>query len=152
MKKLFLVVVAIAFSYGQTPLGPRTYQGSHTWKTHTKSLTLLSPATTDSGLVAFQWPRASTVVRVSCATIGSGTTVTINLSKRAESSPGGSGTDILSTGLVCDNDSQTSCASGCDVNTITSGGLTSRQLVFLTISAVSGTPSSLIVHTEMTDE
>lgn len=30
----------------------------------------------------------------------------------------GSDNNILSAELVCDNDGQTSCASGCDVNTI----------------------------------
>jgi hypothetical protein len=153
IKKLFLTAqLALLIALAQTPMGPRTYLGSHPFKTRTKTINLLAPTTSDSGTVAFQLPLATNVVRVSCATIGSSTNATINLNKRSESTPATPGTDVLSAGLVCDTDSQTSCASGCDVNTISSGAITARQLLFLTISSVTGSPISLIVHVEFTDD
>lgn len=151
MRKLVVSLLIIAIpSLAQTALGPRNYIGTHPWKVHTKSIALLEPTTSDSATVSFQLPRDSTVARVSCAVMGTGT-VSINLNKRAENAPNTNGTNVLSSDLVCDNNSQTSCSSGCDVNTISSGGITARQLVVLTISAVSGTPNSVVVHVELND-
>ena len=152
MRGILLVVLLAVPCFSQVDLGPRTYIGSHTWKTSTKTIAILQPTTSDSGLLNFQVTRASNVVRVSCHTIGAGSTATINLNKRSETSPGTSGTDILSSGLVCDDNSQTSCASGCDVNTITSPSLSASQLVSLTISAVSGNPQAVTVHVEITEQ
>lgn len=118
--------------------------------TQSKSITLFSPATGDSGEIQFNFGQAVTITRVACSTHGSGTSVTINLNKRSEATPDTSGTDVLSSGLVCDTDSQTSCSSGCSVNTITSASVAAHDPVALTISAVSGTPSVLRVHVEYT--
>jgi hypothetical protein len=152
MRAILLFAMLVVPCIAQVDLGPRTYIGSHTWKTTTKTIAILQPATSDSGLLNFQVTRAANVVRVSCHTIGSGSTATINLNKRSESAPGTSGTDILSAGLVCDDNSQTSCAAGCDVNTITSPSLSARQLVSLTISALSGNPQAVTVHVEITEQ
>lgn len=131
-----------------TDLGSTNYIGSHAWKTQTKSLSLLAPVTGDSGQISFQLPRDSSISRVSCATIGAATDATINLNKRAEATPGTSGTNALSAGLVCDTDSQTSCSAGCTVDTINSAAVTARSLVTLVITAVTGTPTALQVHVE----
>lgn len=120
-------------------------------RTFTKSFVLLEPVTGDSGMLQVQFPVAVTITRVS-ASVQGGTSVTLNLDKRAETTPNTAGTDVLSAGLVADTDSQTSCAAGCDVNTITSGAVSARQLLALTISAVSGTVSTVRVHVEYTKD
>jgi hypothetical protein len=87
-------------------------------KTETKSFNLFDPATGDSGKMQLQLPNASTITRIGCS-VNAATSATININKRAEATPDTSGTDVLSAGLVCDTNAQTSCASGCDVSTIT---------------------------------
>jgi hypothetical protein len=126
-----------------------TAKAAASLKTVTKSLAIFEPTTTDSGRVQIQLPTASTITRVSCA-VKAATSVTVNLNKRSEATPDTGGTDVLSAGLVCDTNAQTSCSSGCDVNTITSAGVSARQLVALTISATSGTPDTLRLHVEYT--
>lgn len=116
--------------------------------TSTKSLTILSPTTADTNKVQWQPPLAITFTRVSCSTDTG--TVSIILDKRTESTPNTAGTNMLSSALVCDNNSQTSCASGCDVNTLTSNTMTTRQLANLQITATASSPTLVRVHVEYT--
>ncbi len=118
-------------------------------KTDTKSFTLFDPVAGDSGRIQWEPGKAITITRVYCS-CKAATSVTINLNKRTETTPDASGTDVLSAGLVCDTNAQTSCASGCDVNTITSGAVAARQIVATTISGVTGTPDTLRVIAEYT--
>ncbi|HEY4682744.1 MAG TPA: hypothetical protein VIH17_05785 [Candidatus Acidoferrales bacterium] len=118
-------------------------------KTDTKSMVLFDPVTGDSGRIQWEPGKAITITRVYCS-VKAATSVTVNLNKRVETTPDTAGTDVLSAGLVCDTNAQTSCASGCDVATITSAGVTARQIAALTISAVTGTPDTLRVIAEYT--
>ena len=120
-------------------------------KTDTRSFTLFEPVTGDSGRIQWEPGRAITITRVYCS-VKAATSVTLNLDKRTETTPDTAGTDVLSAGLVCDTNAQTSCAAGCDVNTITSAGVTARQIVATTISAVTGTPDTLRVVVEFTTD
>ena len=113
--------------------------------THSKSITIFDPVTGDDGRVQFQLPTGSTITRVACS-VKAATSVDINLEKRAEATPDTAGTDALSAELVCDTGTRTSCASGCDVNTISSAAISADAPVALMISAVTGTPDTLRVH------
>lgn len=105
---------------------------------------LESPVTDDDG--DFGHPGLAntwTVTKVTCNTDTG--TATINIEERAGTTPNTAGTDILSADLVCDADGQTSCASGCDVNTITNAGLDANDALALMISAVASSPTKLRV-------
>ncbi|KKN70755.1 hypothetical protein LCGC14_0427500 [marine sediment metagenome] len=115
--------------------------------TRTKSWNLFTPATGDSDKIQWSTATAVTITKVWCSTDTG--TVTIMPDERAETTPNSQGTDILSAGLVCDNLSQSSCASGCDVNTITNGTIDAYDPVSLDIDAVS-TATFLRVHFEYT--
>lgn len=117
--------------------------------TETRSFVIFDPVTTDSGRQQFELPWAATVTRVYCS-VKAATSVTINLDKRAEATPDTAGTNVLSAGLVCDTNGQTSCSAGCDVATISSASVTTRSPVALTISALTGTPDTLRVTVEFT--
>lgn len=112
----------------------------------TKSIVLLDPATGDSGKVQWIWPSAVTITRVDCSTNVATSTVTINLDERALATPDTNGTDTLSTGLVCDTGNQSSCASGCDVNTITDASIAAGVPHALEITAVANAPTVVRVH------
>jgi len=86
---------------------------------------------------------AFTVTKVICNTDTG--TVTINIEERVSTTPNTAGTDILSTDLVCDSNRQSSCASGCDVNTITNAGIDAEDVLALMISAVADSPTKLRV-------
>jgi hypothetical protein len=105
-----------------------------------KSLTLFDPVTTDSGRVQMSFPTAVTITRVSCS-VKAATSVTINLDERAEATPDTTGTAVLTSGLVCDTNSEAS-------TTFSNAGIALRVPVALTISAVTGTPDTLRVHVE----
>jgi hypothetical protein len=104
---------------------------------------LENPTTGDNGKFMTYFPLASTITKIYCS-VDSGT-VTINGNERALATPDTTGTDVLSAGLVCDTDTQTSCASGCDVNTITNAGIDVTDPLALEIDATSGNPTILRV-------
>ena len=86
---------------------------------------------------------AFTVTKVICNTDTG--TATINIEERVSTTPNTAGTDILSTDLVCDSNRQSSCASGCDVNTITNARIDAEDVLALMISAVANSPTKLRV-------
>jgi hypothetical protein len=113
------------------------------------TFSLPDPVTGDSGDYSFNVAIGAVITRVRCYTAGGGTeTATININRRAEATPNTTGTDALSAGLVCDNTTQDTCASGCDVNTITSGTIAAGEWVNLEIDAVANTPTHLTVTVE----
>jgi hypothetical protein len=112
--------------------------------THAKSFTILAPTTDESDMVQMDIPLGATITHVSCST-DTGTS-TINVDKRAAATPNTSGTNVLSAGLVCDNDTQSSCSSGCSVDTITAGSVTAGQLLNWQITGVASTPGVLRAH------
>lgn len=69
------------------------------------------PATLDPTSIWANRARAITITEVWCETDAN--TATINIQR-----DDGSAADLLSADLVCDTGEQTSCASGCDVDTI----------------------------------
>jgi len=82
--------------------------------------------------------RAITITEVFCETDTG--TVTLNLER-----DDGSAADILSADIVCDSNQQTSCASGCDVNTIqgTEDSLAIGDDINLAITSVATSPTRL---------
>jgi hypothetical protein len=119
-------------------------------RTLTKSIWIDTPVVADSGRIQFMFPQAFTITRVACSTKLATSTVSINLDERAAATPDTAGTDVLSAVLVCDTNQQTSCASGCDVNTITNSGIATRVPVALTISAIANAPTDVRVYVEGT--
>ena len=108
------------------------------------------PATALTGLFQRSAHGNITITKVSCST-NTGT-VTINIDERAKATPNTTGSNVLSAGLVCDTNTQTSCASGCDVNTITNGAIDSTDPMALLITAVASSPTMLRVDIELTKD
>lgn len=118
-------------------------------RTFTKSFSVPDPVTGDNGRYHVSFPYAVTITRVYCSTNDSGAgtaTVNANLDERAEATPNTTGTSVLSAALVCDTGTRTSCASGCDVNTITNGGIAANAPIVLLVSATANTPTDLRIH------
>lgn len=144
-----------------TPAGQQVYlcnSGGNGWNligdgfnnTFGFSFVLADPADADDGDLQHKLGFAYTVVRMSCSTdTGS---VGINVDERAEATPNTAGTNVLSSSLVCDTNSQTSCASGCDVNTITNGTIDADDPMGLILAAPSGSPTVVRVHVEATKD
>ena len=131
--------------------GDTDYECATAATTLDHGLSLLSPTTADDGLAQISaGSDAITISRITCWTLGTGSpTATINIEERAPTTPGSAGTDVLSSDLVCDGNSQDACASGCDVNTITNGDIDARDPLALMISATGGTTvTSLAVSIE----
>ena len=117
-------------------------------KTINFSFDLADPVDGDDGLLQHKVGFDFTVVRVSCSTdTGS---IPINVDERAEATPNTAGTNALSSDLVCDTNTQTSCASGCDVNTITNGPFDADDPIGLILGVASGSPTVVRVHVEGT--
>ncbi len=111
-----------------------------------KDFSLDAPSTVDTNKHQISFPLAVTINRVHCSTdIG---TVSINLDVRAIATPNTAGADVLSAVLVCDNDTQSSCAAGCDVNTITAGAAAAHLPVNLQITATASNPNVVRIHVE----
>ncbi len=110
------------------------------------SYVLETPVVGDTGLLQWVAPVALTVVQISCS-IDAGT-ASINVEERTEAAPNSAGVDALSSDLVCNTGTQTSCASGCDVNTITNGPIDASDPMALSISI--GTAGHVRVHVEYT--
>jgi hypothetical protein len=111
-----------------------------------KSIGLFDPVAGDSGRIQFSFGQAVTILRVYCSTKTATSTVTLNLDERAEATPDTAGTNVLSADLVADTGTRTSCASGCDVNTITNAGIAANAPVALTIASVANAPTDLRCH------
>jgi hypothetical protein len=116
---------------------------------HTVSFSLLDPVTGDSGKLQWEAPSDLTIISVRCS-IDTGTSVTIQLNERVDTTPDVSGVDSLSAGLVCDTDSQDSCAAGCDVDTIQNQPIDLGDPLALEIGTIIGSPTILRVHVRYT--
>ena len=104
-----------------------------------KSAVLLDPNLTDDGLIQFYYPQAVTIDRVACSTDTG--TVTIQLDERAEATPNTGGTDVMTSQLVCDNDTQTTTA-------FDNAGIAARVPLSMDVDAVASTPGVLRLHVE----
>ena len=109
----------------------------------TRSLTLFDPVTGDSGRIQLMFPAAVTIKRIACS-VKAATSVSINLDERAAATPDTTGTAVLGTPLVCDTNEA-------EVTSFDNAGIAARVPLALTISAVSGTPDTLRVHIEYTE-
>jgi hypothetical protein len=119
--------------------------------TRVKSFNIFDPATGDSDKIQWSIADPITIVKVWCSTNVATSTVTLMPDERAEATPNTQGTDVLSAGLVCDTDSQSSCASGCAVNTITNGSIDAYDPVSWDIDALGGATATVVrVHVEFT--
>ena len=112
-------------------------------RTFTKSMTLLDPVAGDSGSVQFAFGQAVTITRVWCSTKTATSTVTMNLDERAEATPDTAGTDVLTSNLVCDTDSQVT-------TTFSNAGIAARVPVAWTIASVANAPALVRLHVEYT--
>src|SRR5205807_4667842 len=92
-----------------------------------KSLAIDAPSTVDSNKYQLIWASAATIYRASCSTDQG--TLSINFDLRAEATPNTAGINVLSAPLVCGATTQTACASGCSVSTISSGSVAAHAPV-----------------------
>lgn len=111
--------------------------------TESKTFAIDDPDT--NVVIAFQIPYAATISNIQGSTIGASSTVSLNVEKRAQTTIATPGTDVLSAELVADTNNQSSCASGCDVNTIASATVTAYQWIVITISSTANTPTHAFV-------
>lgn len=114
----------------------------------TKSFTILVPTAADTFLVKMAFAQAITIVRFYCSTDTG--TATMNAEERAEATPNTAGTDVLSADIVCDSGTRTSCASGCDVNTISNGTIAAHAPLAFEIVSVASAPQVVNVHIDYT--
>lgn len=110
---------------------------SLTGATFIKSAILYNPTTAESGLVQLYFPHAVTITEVVCSTDTG--TATIQFDERAEATPNSGGTDVLTSALVCDSDSQST--TGFD-----NAGIAADVPLNLDIDAVASTPTKLRIH------
>jgi hypothetical protein len=101
-----------------------------------------NPSTAESGDPQLTIPFAATITRVWC-NITDGTSVTINLEERGETTPNTAGTAVLTSNLVCDTNTEITTS-------FANASIAQRAPVALMMTAVSGTPRALRVHVEYT--
>lgn len=111
--------------------------------TDIKSATLISPTTTDDGLVQLKFPTAVTITRISCST-NSGSS-TIQFDERAEATPDTSGTDVMTSALVCDTDNEATTS-------FTNASIAANAPMSLDVDAIGGTPGVLRISVEYTKD
>lgn len=110
------------------------------------SFNVVQPTTGDTDKIHHKFSVAATITEISCSTDVTSSTVSINFDERVESTPNVAGTNVLSADLVCDTNTQSSCSSGCDVNTITNGSIAADAPLNLQINATSGAPGVVRIH------
>lgn len=111
-------------------------------KTGMKSMVVLTPATGLSNFSQMYFGAAITITRVACS-IDAGTSATIQLDERAEATPNTAGTNVMTSALVCDTDSQTTTS-------FTNATIAARVPLNLQITGTSGSIGALRVHVEYT--
>jgi len=105
--------------------------------THMLSINIFDPTTADTNRIQAKLATAVTISRVSCSTDTG--TATIQLDERAEGTPNSAGTDVLSAGLVCDNDTQST--TGFD-----NAGIAADVPLNLQITATASSPTVVRIH------
>jgi len=139
-------VVLFAFLLPSQVFPPPGGGGGGSVTAYSRDLNIDAPSTVDTNKYQLTFPAAVTINRVHCSTDTG--TVSINLDVRAIATPNVAGTDVLSAVLVCDNNTQSACASGCDVNTITAGSAGAHLPVNLQVSATASAPNVVRIHVE----
>jgi len=110
-------------------------------RAHSKSVTLTNPTTALTNKIQWEFHSAVTITAISCSTDTG--TVTIQLDERARATPNTAGSDVLSSALVCDNDTQ---ASG----SFSNASIATDVPVNLQITAASGSPTVVRMHVQYT--
>jgi hypothetical protein len=103
----------------------------------TKSANILDPTTSDTNKVQFAFANAVTIQRVWCSTDTG--TVTIQFDERAEATPNTAGTNVLTSSLACDNDTQATTG-------FSNATIAQYVPMNLQITATSGTPTIVRIH------
>ena len=135
-------MTAAELSQDATTSGSNAVTLATKFKTEIKSASIDAPTTADTNKIQWYFPAAVTITRVVCS-VGSATSITIQLDERAEATPNTAGTNVMTAALVCDADSQAT-------TTFTNATIAARVPLNLQVTAASGTPSSLRVHVEYT--
>jgi len=108
---------------------------------HMRSITIFDPTTADTNKVQDKLAVAVTITRVSCSTDTG--TATIQLDERAEGTPNSAGTDVMTSALVCDNNSEATTS-------FTNAGIAADAPLNLQITATASTPTVVRIHVEYT--
>lgn len=95
---------------------------------------LESPVTTDDNILQYRAPVQLTITEVSCWT-DSGT-VTIQLEERASTTPNTTGTNVMTSALVCDTNVETT-------TNFSNAGISNNNFVSMIINSLTGTPGLL---------
>lgn len=111
--------------------------------TDSKNIYIDKPTTSDSNKVQLKFPTAVTITRVSCSTdIG---TATIQFDERAEATPNTAGTNVMTSSLVCDSDSQATTS-------FSNATIAAEVPMNLQITATASSPTMLRIHEEHTKD
>lgn len=105
---------------------------------------LENPAAADDNIIQIESAGAFTITEIACSTDAG--TATINFNENVNTTPDTAGTAILSADIVCDTGRQSSCASGCDVNTISNGTIAAGNLISMVTTSVASSPTKLRIH------
>lgn len=136
------VIAVNAVATGKTAMATDTVvadaQLNAKYKVWARDVVIFDPAILDSGRAQFRLPFAGTVTSISCS-VEAATSVTINFDERAVATPNTTGTAVLTSDLVCDADSAVS-------TTFSNATLAADVPVAMTVSAVTGTPSTVRAH------
>ena len=106
-----------------------------------KSVTIDAPTTSASNKIQWEFPSAITITEVVCSTDTG--TVTIQLDERARATPNTAGTNVLTSSLVCDSDSQSTTG-------FSNAGIAADVPLNLQVSAVASSPGVVRVHVQYT--
>lgn len=106
------------------------------------SIGIESPTTSDNALAQHKFSTAVTINRISCSTdVG---TATIQFDERSESTPNSAGTDVMSSTLVCDNDTQATTS-------FDNAGIAADAILNLDIDATASTPGVVRIHIDYSE-
>lgn len=103
------------------------------------SFIIEDPTAADLGLLQHKFATAVTILRVSASTDQG--TATIQFDERVEATPNTSGTDVLTSPLVADTNTEATTA-------FANAGIATDAVLSLDIDAVSGTPGVVRIHVD----
>ncbi len=103
------------------------------------SFVIENPTAADQGLLQHKFAANVTILRVSASTDQG--TATLQFDERVENAPNTGGTDVLTSALVADTDSQVTTS-------FANAGIAANAVLNLDIDAVSGTPGVVRIHVE----
>ncbi len=105
--------------------------------THIATLVLESPVVGDDAIIQHKFPSAVTITRISASTDTG--IVYFQLDERAEATPNTAGTDVLSSSLAADSNSEASAS-------FANAGIAADVPLSLDVDTVSGSPTVLRIH------